>query len=108
MALLLIRHGETDLNTGRVVQFPDTPLGAAGIAQAEALGASLRSRTLRLVVSSDYVRARMTAERIVAHTRAPLIESAHWRERHFGALRDRPYSEFGELDIFARDYVPPE
>ncbi|MEQ8662877.1 MAG: histidine phosphatase family protein [Gammaproteobacteria bacterium] len=107
MALLLIRHGETDFNTGRVVQFPDTPLGAAGIAQAEALGASLRGRRLDLVLSSDYLRARMTAERIVAATRARLLESAHWRERHFGELRGRAYSEFGTRDIFARDYVPP-
>lgn len=107
MALLLIRHGETDFNTGRVVQFPDTPLGEVGLAQAEALGASLRLRALRLVVASDYLRARMTAERIVAHTRAPLVESPHWRERNFGELRGRPYSEFGDLDIFARDFLPP-
>jgi len=107
MALLLIRHGETAFNAGRVVQFPDTPLGDHGIAQAEHLGHSLARRPLALILTSDYARARMTAECIRRHTSAPLIETATLRERNFGDIRGRPYAEFGTLDILADDYEPP-
>ena len=58
MTLLLIRHGETELNAGRVVQFPDTPLGANGIGQAVRLGRHLATRNIGLVLSSDYRRRR--------------------------------------------------
>jgi probable phosphoglycerate mutase len=107
MAVLLIRHGETDLNAARVVQFPDTPLGKDGKLQAEQLGQSLQQRSIELVLSSDYVRARMTAERIAAHAGTKLIESHHLRERNFGDIRGTSYDELGELDIFAADYAPP-
>ncbi len=107
MALLLIRHGETDLNATRVVQFPDTPLGADGKRQAEQLGLSLGRRSIGLVLSSDYLRARMTAERISAHTSAPLLKYNDLRERNFGELRGTSYEALGDLDIFALDYVPP-
>lgn len=107
MALLLIRHGETAYNAGRVVQFPDTALGAHGIEQAELLGRSLASRPVALILTSDYVRARMTAERIHHHTKATLIETPTLRERNFGDIRGRAYAEFGTLDILADDYEPP-
>jgi len=107
MALLLIRHGETALNAGRVVQFPDTALGEHGIEQAERLGRGLASRPIALILTSDYVRARMTAERIVSHTKAPLVETSTLRERNFGDIRGRAYAEFGTLDILADDYEPP-
>ncbi|MEX2481836.1 MAG: histidine phosphatase family protein [Gammaproteobacteria bacterium] len=107
MALLLIRHGETEFNAGRVVQFPDTVLGKQGLDQAERLGRSLTSRRIAQIVTSDYARARMTAARIHHHTGARLIESAALRERNFGDIRGRPYAEFGTLDILAADYDPP-
>jgi broad specificity phosphatase PhoE len=107
MALLLIRHGETAFNAGRVVQFPDTPLGEHGIEQAERLGRSLARRPLALILTSDYTRARMTAERIRRHTMAPLVETNTLRERNFGDIRGRAYAEFGLLDILADDYEPP-
>lgn len=107
MAILLIRHGETDLNASRVVQFPDTPLGATGLAQAERLGARLAAQPLALVLSSDYLRARTTAERVARAAGAPLEEDSAWRERHFGELRGRSYDTLGTLDILARDYEPP-
>lgn len=107
MALLLIRHGETDLNATRVVQFPDTPLGRGGMLQAERLGQQLSARPIELVLTSDYTRARSTAERVAGHAGAVLVESAHLRERNFGELRGKSYTEFGDIDIFARDFVPP-
>ena len=107
MTLLLIRHGETELNAGRVVQFPDTPLGANGLQQADRLGRCLAARTIGRVLTSDYVRARMTAACVVAHTRAPLTVSANLRERNFGDIRGTSYETLGALDIFAPDFLPP-
>ncbi|MBK6661076.1 MAG: histidine phosphatase family protein [Proteobacteria bacterium] len=106
MTLLLIRHGETELNAGRVVQFPDTPLGANGIEQALRLGRHLGTRNIGLVLSSDYRRARMTAASVVAHTGAPMLEHASLRERNFGDFRGSAYAEHG-VDIMAPDFVPP-
>ncbi|MGD9602080.1 MAG: histidine phosphatase family protein [Gammaproteobacteria bacterium] len=107
MALLLIRHGETEFNAGRVIQFPDTPLGPTGLAQAERLARRLVANPLALVLCSDYRRARMTADAIIAATGAPLIESPSLRERNFGDLRGRAYASLGALDPFASDYAPP-
>lgn len=107
MTLLLIRHGETELNAGRVVQFPDTPLGPHGLAQADRLGRHLAGHGVARVLCSDYLRARTTAEHVARHCGAPLAECALLRERHFGDLRGRSYETFGGQDIFAPDYVPP-
>ncbi len=107
MALLLIRHGETDLNAAQVVQFPETPLGDHGLLQAEQLGQSFTHRSVELVLTSDYQRARTTAERVAQHTGANLIETTQLRERNFGEIRGKPYTDFGDLDIFALDYKPP-
>jgi broad specificity phosphatase PhoE len=106
MTLFLIRHGETELNAGRIVQFPDTPLGANGIAQAARLGQRLATRNIGLVLSSDYRRARMTAGSVVAHCGAPLLEDASLRERNFGDFRGSAYAEHG-VDIMAPDFEPP-
>ena len=106
MTLLLIRHGETELNAGRVVQFPDTPLGANGIAQALRLAQYLATRDIGLVLSSDYRRARMTAASVIAHTGAPLVEHESLRERNFGDFRGSAYAEH-DIDIMAHDVMPP-
>tara|TARA_B100001123_G_C15036139_1_gene917466 strand:+ start:422 stop:817 length:396 start_codon:yes stop_codon:yes gene_type:complete len=36
-----------------------------------------------------------------------LIESPLLRERNFGEIRGRPYTEFNDVDIFGPDYKPP-
>lgn len=107
MSILLIRHGETDLNATRVVQYPDTPLGATGLVQAEALGRRLASRNIGCILCSDYRRAHMTAEQVARHTSADLFVVEALRERHFGDLRGQSYDSLGDVDIFARDYHPP-
>ena len=107
MTLLLIRHGETDMNTDRVVQFPDTPLGEHGLRQADRLGRSLGARSIARVLTSDYARAHATAEHVIRHTGAELVVLPQLRERNFGDIRGTSYADLGELDIFAPDYTPP-
>ncbi|MCW5893057.1 MAG: histidine phosphatase family protein [bacterium] len=106
MALHLIRHGETDDNARRVVQLPDAPLSARGRAQAQRLAARLRDARVARILSSDYRRARETADAVAAATGLPVELEPLLRERHFGDVRGRAYAELG-TDIFAPDYAPP-
>ena len=107
MSILLIRHGETELNATRVVQYPDTPLGDTGIEQAKQLGARLSQHPIARILTSDYQRAVMTAEHVSRQTQAETLNISLLRERHFGELRGKSYEQFEGVDIFARDYHPP-
>jgi 2,3-bisphosphoglycerate-dependent phosphoglycerate mutase len=106
MALYLIRHGETDDNARRVVQLPDAPLSARGRAQAERLGVRMREAGVVRIVTSDYRRARETADAVAAATSLPVEIEPLLRERHFGDVRGRAYADL-HTDIFAPDYAPP-
>ena len=91
MTLVLIRHAETELNAARVLQWPHTPLGERGLAQARALGARFAGTRPAAILSSDMTRARQTAEAISAATGVPVRESALLGERNFGVLRGRRF-----------------
>jgi 2,3-bisphosphoglycerate-dependent phosphoglycerate mutase len=104
--LFLIRHGETEGNAQRIVQHPHIPLSPRGVVQAERLARRLAREGVAAIVSSDYARARTTAEHLQRATGAPLAIEPLLRERNFGDLRGTPYAELG-FDMFALDYAPP-
>jgi len=106
MHILLIRHGETASNRGRVLQTPDIPLNEQGIHQARRLAERLRAHGIRRILASDHTRAAMTAEAISQRCGIPIEFESGLRERSFGDLRGRPYSEI-EGDLFALDFEPP-
>lgn len=89
--LILIRHGETDWN--RELRFQgqvDVPLNAVGHEQARRLGVRLAGEAANLLVCSDLVRTRQTAQPISQHSqhpfaREPLLEAA-LREQNFGRV----------------------
>lgn len=95
MSLFLIRHGETALNTARVLQPADTPLSGAGLRQAEALAIRLAPLGLAAIVSSDLPRALRTAEALSADCGLAITTSPLLRERNFGELRGLPYDTLG-------------
>ena len=69
MKLLLIRHGETDHNAGRIaLGRQDVPLNETGLAQAQALAAGVRAgrwpSEIRAVYTSPLQRTRATADAI--------------------------------------------
>ena len=82
MSIVLIRHGETDLNAARVLQWPDTPLGERGRAQARALGVRFAAASPRpvLLASSDMARAPASRRR---RQKSP--------RRSVSAARSRPW-----------------
>jgi probable phosphoglycerate mutase len=106
MAILFIRHGETDLNAARVIQMPETPLSARGVKQARRLGERMAGARIGQILSSDYERAHATAQAIEQACAAPLAILPGLRERHYGDLRGRPYQDL-DIDPHAHDYEPP-
>jgi 2,3-bisphosphoglycerate-dependent phosphoglycerate mutase len=83
--LFLFRHGETDWNReGRLQGHTDTPLNAAGLAQAQALAEKLVPHWLDAVVSSDLMRAWTTAQIVVDALRVPLFTEPGLRETDVG------------------------
>ena len=72
--VILIRHGETDWNTKQIFRGrKDIPLNEVGLAQAKAVGASLKDVQIDVVYSSPLGRALETAK-ILADSRSLEIE----------------------------------
>jgi broad specificity phosphatase PhoE len=94
------------LNASRVFQTADEPLSERGLRQAARLAERVEQLGVARVLSSDFARARMTADVIVARTGASLEETPLLQERNFGELRGRRYAEVGER-VFAPDFEPP-
>lgn len=105
-SILLVRHAETAANVARVVQTPENPLSERGIAQAERLARRLSKEPVAQILTSDYERALHTARLIAQANGAPLEHDIELRERNFGDMRGRPYSELG-AELFSPDYAPP-
>ena len=108
MSLLLIRHGETAGNANGIIQHPETPLNKTGMDQATRLANRLSQTRIGLILSSDYVRALETAEKIAQSSGAKVLTSRLLRERNFGKLRGKSYADLGGLDVFSNEYIPPE
>lgn len=106
MSILLIRHGETASNVSRIVQTPQTPLNERGAAQATLLARRLGSEPVGCVLSSDLLRAMMTAEPLAAAVGLDIEPLSVLQERNFGDLRGRTYESIG-TDIMAPGYDPP-
>ena len=68
MSLLLVRHGETDLNRARILQPADTPLSALGWVQAQAVARRMVGLLPVAILSSDLPRALQTAQAIALAT----------------------------------------
>jgi 2,3-bisphosphoglycerate-dependent phosphoglycerate mutase len=106
MAILLVRHGETDGNAARILQRPDVPLNDRGMRQAEQLARRLSAHGFVHILCSDLLRARMTAEPIAACSGIAIEQSALLQERNFGDLRGTAYAALAE-DPFGPDFAPP-
>ena len=104
--LHFVRHGETDWNReGRIQGVADVPLSALGREQAQELAASLATRPIGALYSSDLRRALETAmplaERLGlrAHT-APAL-----RERDFGVNEGRMAAEVAADVLYDAEHL---
>jgi probable phosphoglycerate mutase len=87
--VLLIRHGQTDWNSeGRWQGTIDTPLNAAGVAQARALATYLAAhRHVGVVYSSTLMRAAETGRIVAEALGVPLRLDDRLRELNLGAMQ---------------------
>ncbi len=77
-----VRHGESESNAGGLRQGGNSPLTPKGFKQAEAIGRRLAQLPVDIIVSSDFVRAKQTAETIAAITgHSSITESSLLVER---------------------------
>jgi alpha-ribazole phosphatase len=84
--LILVRHGETEWNSGHRVQgHTDTPLSERGRAQAARLGPRLAREPIRAFYASDLRRAVETAEPAAALMGLSIECSAAFREANYGS-----------------------
>ncbi|HEU0242266.1 MAG TPA: histidine phosphatase family protein [Candidatus Limnocylindrales bacterium] len=95
--LYLVRHGETDWNAeGRLLSFTDRPLNDTGERQAATLAGDLAGIRWDRAISSPLVRARRTADVVLAaRDDAPQLEiDVRLREMDFG-----PYEGWSEEQL---------
>jgi glucosyl-3-phosphoglycerate phosphatase len=96
MRLLLVRHGQSEWNAGRVLQGQaDIPLSDLGRAQASALAPVIAALKPCRAVTSDLSRARETAVRL-GHSEAR--PEPGFREIDVGTWQGRPIAELQAAD----------
>jgi probable phosphoglycerate mutase len=114
---LIVRHGETDWNVaGRLQGWRDSPLTAAGRAQAGAVAGRLAGEPIDALVASDLGRTRATAAPIAAALGLPVAPEPGLRERCYGILEGMTWAEiehayasvYGRLIARDQDYPVPE
>jgi probable phosphoglycerate mutase len=115
--LVLIRHGETDMN--RELRFQghvDVALNDIGHAQARRLARRLASEPAHAIYASDLLRARQTAMPIAGELAMQPVADAGLREQCFGRVdgmrvadiqREHPEAWAGWLR-FEEDFAMPE
>ncbi len=96
--LLLVRHGETELNSAeRYWGHSDVKLSALGIRQAEGLRDRLAAEQIDAICSSDLKRALVTAKTIASGRQLAVITCAELREINFGRIEGLNFEEISQL-----------
>lgn len=115
--LVLIRHGETDMN--RQLRFQghlNVGLNATGLEQAQRLAVRMTGEKADAVYVSDLLRAQQTAQPIAGKLALQPVPEQGLREQHFGRVegmcvddiqRDLPEAWAGWLR-FDEDFAMPE
>jgi len=96
--LLLVRHGETKLNsTQRFWGQTDVELSADGLRQAESLCSRLATQTINAIYSSDLQRAIATAKTIASKQQSEVIICPELKEINFGKCEGLTFEEICQL-----------
>ncbi len=96
--LLLVRHGDTELNSReRYWGQTDVKLSAAGLRQAEKLRDRLATERIDAAYSSNLQRASVTAEIIASRHQLPVTTCAELRETNFGRVEGLTFNEINHL-----------
>lgn len=92
--IYIVRHGQTEWNRRRLVQgHIDIPLNEQGKSEAAALAKAFASLEFSAAFSSDLMRAKETAEFLVAGKGLKVQLAPQFRERSWGVFEGRPFDE---------------
>jgi len=95
--LLLVRHGNTKLNSAeRFWGQTDVELGADGIQQAEQLRDRLETYNIDTIYTSNLKRAVVTAEIIASRHQADIIICPELSEINFGSVEGLTFTEISQ------------
>lgn len=96
--LLLVRHGDTKLNSAeRFWGRTDVELSAAGMRQAERLRDRLAAQKIDVIYTSNLSRAAVTAKIIASRHQPDIITCAELREINFGKFEGLTFKEINQL-----------
>ncbi|WP_203566409.1 histidine phosphatase family protein [Aestuariimicrobium ganziense] len=86
MKLILVRHGQTDSNVGKLLDtgHPGAPLNVLGSEQAATLVETLAGETIDAVFSSDLLRAQQTAQPLAEALGVEAVALPAFREIYAG------------------------
>ncbi len=94
MKMYIIRHGQTPWNARKCLQGrSDVDLNENGIHLAELTGAALRDVPFDMAFTSPLIRAKHTAQCILAGREVPIVEDARLIEISFGIYEGCCYAE---------------
>ena len=94
MKMYIIRHGQTPWNAHKCLQGrSDVALNENGIYLAELTGKALRDVTFDMAFTSPLIRAKHTAQCILAGREVPIIEDERLIEISFGIYEGCCYAE---------------
>lgn len=94
MKMYIIRHGQTPWNARKCLQGrSDVDLNENGIYLAELTGKALRDATFDMAFTSPLIRAKHTAQCILAGREVPIIEDERLIEISFGIYEGCCYAE---------------
>jgi glucosyl-3-phosphoglycerate phosphatase len=97
--VILLRHGLTDYNAaGRFQGQADVPLNQTGITQAAEAAAALMNQGVTRIISSDLVRAEITAKIIGDRLGLPVLLDSRLQEINVGGWAGLTPAEIGEVD----------
>ncbi len=108
LLIFFIRHGQTDWNAeSRIQGWSDIPINETGKKQILTLAHSLKTEErFDLIISSDLLRAKQSAEIISDILHVPIIHTENLRERRYGiweGMEEKEiYSKFLNTNILSK------
>jgi broad specificity phosphatase PhoE len=97
--IYLIRHGETDWNTKKLIQGQtDTDLTELGVTQAQNVAKELKGRVFDAIYASDLTRTVKTANIIASEHNLAVKKTHLLRERSMGIYEGLPKTKTAEIE----------
>jgi broad specificity phosphatase PhoE len=95
--IYFVRHGESEGNQARLYQSAETSLSENGHNQAKLIADRFANIEVEIIISSDYIRAKQTAEYISQMTGKDIIENSLFRERKRPSIQENRSKNIPEL-----------